>query len=499
MIDKTDKKSNRFHTVTFFLASFFLFVYQLDTRPIFDDFVTFLWYDSAIKQTIGHLLNPRSGYFWIRPLAIFIGYVEYLLFGVFIPGYRCVSIGFHAANALLVSRIARHNLNMPPGTAIAAGWLFLLHPAAVQSVCYITGQVEVIYLFFMLSAFHMLFNFYQGDGTRKSLVSGSVCFCLALLSKETAFALIPIIIGVACIWGAKKQLLRQGIMLISTLSGIGGIYLIGRYALYSGVGGYGLNLLQNMSVSAIINGPIKKLLIDYPAAHFFPLPPDILKISHVFPIGTVIITLVLISLAFKQRSSLQNYFIALWILLVSLVILVLVVPYLEADILPPRYYYLGSVAVAFALAPLFYGKYSCKLPVVIVICCLWIVGQWGFQRDFRRAGTVTEYILSTLDHYCFHLKAGGRIDVYNIPDRIGAIDINIPDKRDNVFNLQAHRRCHLAPLMDLSRGQRREYWTEYMNLLPGQVGVYRNSEPVIPTRPGTLVFIMDIEEAFQSR
>jgi hypothetical protein len=489
-------QTNLFRYLAFFSAAIILFSRQFNTRPIFDDFVYFLWFDSADRQGILHLLNPRSGYFWFRPLALLICYLEHAVFGMFMPGYRVAGIAWHAGNAFLVWRIAQHNMRMAPGAALAAGWLFLLHPAAVQSICYPSGQSETIYLLFMLSALHMFLTYYLNTGTVRSLSGGCVLLCLALLTKETAFALIAVLPGIVILYYRNRGVRSKGLALVVVSACAGTLYLAGRTVLYKGIGGYGLMVPADGLFKSLLSGPVRKWCVDYPAAHFFPLTPGMIRAAPYLPAITAVLTALLLIQACRHKTTLQNFLSSVWILAVSSAMLVLVVPYLDAHMLPPRYLYLGSAAVALILGPLFNGRYAMKKPVILVIAGVWCLGQYGFQRDFHRAGLATEYVLSTLDNYCFHLEAGGRIEVYNVPDRIGSVSINIPDKRDTVFNLEAHRRCDLAPLLDLRRGQGRDNWTQYMESLPGQVSVFRYPAPAGPPRPDTLVFVLDVTEAF---
>lgn len=492
-------QTNLLRYLAFFSAAIILFSRQFNTRPMFDDFVYFLWFDSADRQGILHLLNPRSGYFWFRPVSLLIFYLENSVFGMFMPGYRVAGIAWHAGNAFLVRRIAQHNMRMVPGAALAAGWLFLLHPAAVQSVCYPSGQSETIYLFFLLSALHVFLNYYLNSGTIRTLAGGCVMLCLGLLSKETAFALIVILPGIVILYYRNKGVRSRGSVLVAVSACAGALYLAGRAVLYKGVGGYGLMMPVDGPLKNLLSGPMRKACVDYPAAHFFPLTPGMIRAAPYIPAVTAVIMALVLIQACRCTPSRRSIPGAIWILAVSSVMLVLVVPYLDAHELPPRYLYLGSVAVALILGPLFTGRYAIKKPLLLVIIGAWCLGQYGFQRDFHRAGLATEYILSTLDHYCFHLDAGGGIEVYNVPDRIGAVSINIPDKRDTVFNLEAHRRCDLAPLLDLRKGQGRDTWIQYMESLSGQISVFRDPAPAGPFRPDTLIFVLDVTEAFSRR
>ncbi|HPQ42291.1 MAG TPA: hypothetical protein PLV45_18110, partial [bacterium] len=130
------------HMAVFPPVALLVFLRQLHTGPMFDDFVYFLWFDSTPWNQLHYLLDPGNGYIWARPLATFIFYLEYHLTHECMAGYRIAGILWHGLIAATVTTWVRRGLRLPDTPAILAGWLFLLHPAAVQSVCYPSARGE---------------------------------------------------------------------------------------------------------------------------------------------------------------------------------------------------------------------------------------------------------------------------------------------------------------------------------------------------------------------
>lgn len=488
--------------ITYFIylaVSAVLFARQYSTFPILDDFVYFLWFDSTDPGSLHHLLNPASGYFWVRPVALLICYIQHTLFGLFMPGYRIVGIAWHAGNALLVNHLAHKSLNQSPKTAFIIGCLFLLHPAAVQSVCYPSGQSEAIYLFFLLAALIQFVDYYSHSGSVKSLITGLLFLTLSLFTKETAFVLVPITIGMVLLGNKDRLSLIKAAILAATLSFAGVLYVSFRQTLYSGLGGYGFDITAPHTSGNVVVALLNKVFVELPTIHFFPLSPEDINYTWMIRAGLFVLTVIVLFSGFRSRESTRCFLSGLLILVLSNIMLAMVFLHHSTELLAPRYMYLGSVGVALILGPLFSKLTKMKFPLIILVAILWIIGQYGHQRDFYRAGRVTEFVLTTVDHYCRHLEEGGRIILYDVPERIGAVSINISHERDTVFNLESHRRCGLAPLMDLSKGQDMETWDHYMNQLSGRVSVFHFPDVSIPAEPDTLVFSLDVREAYRSR
>jgi hypothetical protein len=491
-------KKTRITYTAYLAVSAVLFARQYSTFPILDDFVYFLWFDSTDTGSLHHLLNPGSGYFWVRPVALLICYIQHTLFGVFMPGYRIAGIAWHAGNALLVHHLALKSLHQLPKTAFITGLLFLCHPAAVQSVCYPSGQSEAIYLFFLLTALIQFIDYYSHSGNIKSLITGLIFLTLALFTKETAFVLVPITIGMVLLGNKDRLSLIKASILAATLSFAGVLYVFFRQSLYAGPGGYGFDITAPHTSGNVAVALLNKVFVELPAIHFFPLSPEDLNYTWAVRAGLFVLTVIVVFSGFRSRQSTRCFVSALLILVLSNIMLAMVFLHHPTELLAPRYMYLGSVGVALILGPLFCRQTKMRIPLIILILILWITGQHGHQRDFYRAGQVTEYVLTTTDHYCHHLEEGGRIVLHDIPERIGAISINISHERDTVFNLEAHRRCGLAPLMDMSRGQGEDNWNQFMNQLPGRVSVFHFPDVSIPATPGTLVFSLDIQDAYST-
>ena len=115
------------------------------------------------------------------PVALLILGLEYQLFGTEVTGYHVVNVFLHAlASALLVGVLLRSKV--PAVAALLGGSFFLLHPANVEAVAWISQLKTTFSLVLGLGAV-LLFS------RRPALAT--LLFSLALLAKPTAFVVLP--------------------------------------------------------------------------------------------------------------------------------------------------------------------------------------------------------------------------------------------------------------------------------------------------------------------
>ncbi|MBN1298012.1 hypothetical protein JXA80_14635 [bacterium] len=481
------------HRAVFFPAAFALFLPSFRTPAMLDDFVYFLWFDSTRWRHVASLLDPRNGYIWIRPVATFLYYLEYQFTQETMIGYRLAGIFWHAAIAVTVTVWVRRSLRQTDSTAIAAGWLFLVHPAAVQAVCYPSARGEQLFLLTGLWSLILFSDAATGRaGMRRAVIAGGGLLVLSLLSKETA-------VGWAVILGLFLWIERPGLPTSNpiripcmTAGFITGAYLVGRTTVMSGIGGYGWMSRSGLPPLRLAGESILWMIHVLPRAHFFPVSPGLHGIAPWMETLTTALTIGIICLAMLRPNQWRFGIVSLGFLAVSQALVTAVFAGSDPDILAPRYLYMGSVAVASVLAGLLvsansadggqpdtgnrWRRISVRLMLVILVVA-WTHAQIRFQRDFRHAGEITGAVLTLTEQLCNHLQSGGEIDIYHVPERAGAFTIHIPSRTLSIFNLAGHRNCGLAVQFNMAAGQDPEHWFRYMDDLPGRIGVTNKKPP----------------------
>ncbi len=161
----------------------------------------------ALFATPYHYKMPQSGLY--RPITIASFALNFILFGDSPVSFHVVNIIIHAIVSFLVFffifRMTRQDI-----FALCAGFIFLVLPIHVEDVTSIVGRAELL-----AALFGLLFLI-----CRKRLVLAMVFLVLALLSKETSVALLPIVFGIFMIIDrdsfrrALKKTLLFGLLLI---------------------------------------------------------------------------------------------------------------------------------------------------------------------------------------------------------------------------------------------------------------------------------------------
>lgn len=175
----------------------------------------FLWDDA------GHVTNPTlqswSGLarIWTEPGATQQYYpllhsafwVEHRLWGDAPLGYRLVNVVWHALSAWLLIALLRR-LAVPG--ALLAGFLFALHPVAVESVAWISEQKNTLSTVFYLTA-ALAWLSYEEDRRPARHALASAWFLAALLTKSVT-ATLPAALLVLAWWRRGRVTWRGEVM-----------------------------------------------------------------------------------------------------------------------------------------------------------------------------------------------------------------------------------------------------------------------------------------------
>ncbi len=128
---------------------------------------------TAILDPTGVPANLVENY---APVHLLLHAVEWQLFGTDVRGYHIVNVSIHAlASLLLVMLFRRHRVSLLASSL--AGGLFLLHPANVEAVAWISQLKTSASLALCVGALLV---------QRKRPALGTVLFALALFAKPTA-------------------------------------------------------------------------------------------------------------------------------------------------------------------------------------------------------------------------------------------------------------------------------------------------------------------------
>ena len=193
-----------------------------------------------------------SGMYY-KPMMPFFFTLIYQFSGLNAWGYHLVQVLIHLVNVYLIYLIL--NKFAKPHLAALAGLLFLVHPGNVESVAYISGLQDVLFMFFGLLAFYWVIK--KSQLVEKDWLIIFVFLLLSILSKETGILfllLLPVYF-----WFYKKEAIKTYLMFLSLLVSL---YLILRF----GLAGVGLN--EN-KLSPIMLASFPERLLTLPKIVFY--------------------------------------------------------------------------------------------------------------------------------------------------------------------------------------------------------------------------------------
>jgi tetratricopeptide (TPR) repeat protein len=126
-----------------------------------------------------------------RPVLTLSFMTDYFLWGFKPAGYHITNTLLHVLNAVLVYFLIRL-ITGDARIGAATSLLFVAHPVHVEAVAYISGRADLLATMFLLLSFY--FYVKQGrSGTRQYYIYSIAVFAAALLSKELAAILIPLL------------------------------------------------------------------------------------------------------------------------------------------------------------------------------------------------------------------------------------------------------------------------------------------------------------------
>lgn len=152
-----------------------------------------IWFEPGATQQYYPLLHSA---FWL----------EHHLWGEAALGYRLMNVLWHATSAWLLIALLRR-LAVPG--ALFAGFLFALHPVAVESVAWITEQKNTLStVFYLLAALAWLR--FEDDRTPRRYAHASLWFLAALLTKSVT-ATLPAALLVLSWWRHGRLSWREDV------------------------------------------------------------------------------------------------------------------------------------------------------------------------------------------------------------------------------------------------------------------------------------------------
>jgi len=151
---------------------------------------------------------------YYRPILEIFYRLEYRLFSFNAAGFHLINILIHIVNGLLLFALLCR-LQFARWTGFGISLLFLVHPIQSEAVACVSGISNLLVVFFILTSVYCYI--------RKGYVLALIGFCLALLTKEQAIILVPLLMLVD--WYRKEHQEKERWILWLILAAITIVFL----------------------------------------------------------------------------------------------------------------------------------------------------------------------------------------------------------------------------------------------------------------------------------
>ncbi len=149
------------------------------------------------RLTLKDIFVPDGFGKYYRPFLSLSFFIDQRLYGDMTFGFRLTNILIHALNVILVYITARmlfRDAARKEEVAFFSALLFAVHPAAVESVSWISGRTDSLAVFWSLLT---IIFYLAGRGSKRWYLLPVALFCMvaAVLSKEVA-VVIPVLLAI---------------------------------------------------------------------------------------------------------------------------------------------------------------------------------------------------------------------------------------------------------------------------------------------------------------
>ncbi|MCX5791948.1 MAG: tetratricopeptide repeat protein [Elusimicrobia bacterium] len=250
---------------------------------------------------------PRGTGDFYRPLLTLSFMLDAQLGGGAPFVYRLTNLLLHLlASVLLFKVLIKMKYNRTP--AFFFSLLFTLHPAISQAVYWLPGRNDSLLAVFSLSAFLAALKFWE-TGSRRYAAWHLVFFALALFTKETAAALVPVCL-LYRLWIDERPVTSTDKFLAWGWGAAAALFFLLRHFIAANPPEF-FNLVLGMAANGLI-------VLPYLGNILFPANLAVFAVQRDMPVGYGLITLGLIACALavsKEKRWNRIAFGSAWFLL----------------------------------------------------------------------------------------------------------------------------------------------------------------------------------------
>lgn len=399
---------------------------SLGIGPVSDDFSWLQQAKQGQSQSIGQYLSQPAPFGYFRPLPMLYFNAAWRLFGPALWLYRLAALLLHVLTVILFYRLARL-FSFSGRVSLISSVIFALMPCHAEALLWLCSVNELFSSFFVLAGIYL---FFSRPDWRGALIS-SIFFLLALLSRESAFCFIPLLLMLSLprILGNWRRL-GLAIVVPTLVYGLfRTLWLMGLPVSYlpPAPGQLDLNLL-GMS-SRLAQYLIKMLLPVKSLMELFAFRPyvwfrEIYSSPQAHPVAfwaTCLGSLLVLSLIFYRGVKSSGRQI-IWPFLFSTLALSVYLPFYNTG---ERFLYLPSAGAATGLAVWIAGLigHNRKLGLSLLALTFMVYGVSFGNRIHRwhQVGNLTAQALNRLEQRTEKLPPGSLVYLNDMPGLIYGI------------------------------------------------------------------------------
>lgn len=333
-VDASDRRTPRWHTPV--QVALLLLVPALALAPLAD--AEFIWDDHRQVVQSEQIRSLRSipGYFthhvWeretgfdaaegirlYRPVFQSALALEYALFGGASPrAFHLGSLACHLTVALLLWALARRCLGRGGWPALAAGWIFAMHPVTAEAYGWVSALTDLLAAAGLLAALLVLDRLRDAESSARSSAGAwalaslaGLFFLLGLMGKEVVLLALPV--AGAWLWFGRG--VRPAYQLPLWIAA--GIFMGARMAVLGGLEATGRDAAQLLT--AVHHAPILlvdglRALVTLRPVGYRGLAYEYEALSWLWSGGAAVTLVLLVAAAWRLRRRVPLFAVALGI------------------------------------------------------------------------------------------------------------------------------------------------------------------------------------------
>lgn len=209
LLSSLEKRQTSFFIIIFFIVGFLLYAHGLSNDFIWDD--AFQIVNNNFIHNASHVFSlfgastfdsgggslPLFGIYY-KPFMSLFFLLTYVVWGPNPFWFHLGDLIFHIVNTILIFLLLRHlfakiSFSFSRSPAFILSVIFLIHPANVEAVAYISSTQELLYVFFLLLSILTTIRYVEKKQTWVIFFTIQLLQLCALFSKESG-VLAPLLV-----------------------------------------------------------------------------------------------------------------------------------------------------------------------------------------------------------------------------------------------------------------------------------------------------------------